>query len=248
MNTNFVVYTALFGDYDDLVEPKEKYKGCDFICFTNNKHFTSDIWQIRLIEECDLPPNMMNRRYKIFPHLYLSEYDWSLYVDTNIAITGNPLDLALKYLSKYDMALPRHFARNCIYKEAKECYILGKAKYSAIIKQINNYKHIGFPKNFGLSENGIILRKHNRENVIKIMNDWWKELNSFTKRDQLSLAYVLWKNDEKFNFMEESARNGSGYFKYISHNEFKNRSVLLKAKDKIKITFKRFLSCCLIKI
>jgi hypothetical protein len=24
-----VVYTALFGDYDDLIEPKEKFEECD---------------------------------------------------------------------------------------------------------------------------------------------------------------------------------------------------------------------------
>ena len=44
------------------------------------------------------------------------------------------------------------------------------------------------------------------------MTDWWKELNTHTKREQLSFVYVLWKNGEKFNFMEESARNNNSYF------------------------------------
>jgi hypothetical protein len=129
MKNKLVVYTALFGDFDDLIEPKEKFEGCDFICFTDQKHLASDVWEIRLIEECDLPPNMMNRKYKILPHLFLSQYEWSLYVDANIAILSNPMDLANKYLSKYDMAVPKHFARDCVYDEAKECVILGKTKY-----------------------------------------------------------------------------------------------------------------------
>lgn len=29
MKNKFVVYTALFGNYDDLIEPKEKFEGCD---------------------------------------------------------------------------------------------------------------------------------------------------------------------------------------------------------------------------
>jgi hypothetical protein len=239
VKNKLVVYTALFGDYDDLIEPKEKFEGCEFICFTDQKHLTSDIWEIRYIEECDLTPNMMNRKYKILPNLFLNEYEWSLYVDANISIIGNPFDLATKYLTKYDITVPKHFARNCVYDEARECVILGKTKYDETKKQMDKYKNEGFPKNFGLGENGIIFRKHNSDNIIKLMNDWWEELNTQTKRDQLSLAYVLWKNGQKFSFMDESARSGLGYFEYILHNEFKNRSFFSKAKDKIKITIKR---------
>jgi len=239
MKNKFVVYTALFGDYDDLIDPKENYEGCDFICFTDQKNLKSDVWEIRYVEDIDLPLNMMNRRYKILPHLFLSEHEQSLYVDTNIAIIDNPLELANKYLNQYDMALPKHFARDCVYAEAKECVILGKTKYDETQKQMDKYKNEGFPKNYGLGENNILLRKHNNDNVIKLMNDWWEELNSQTKRDQLSMAYVLWKNGEEFNYMDESARVGLGYFEYMLHNESKNRNFLSKAKDKIKITIKR---------
>jgi len=76
MKNKLVVYTALFGDYDDLIEPKEKFEGCDFICFTDQKHLTSDIWEIRLVEECDLPPNMMNRKYKILPLFLTWQFSW----------------------------------------------------------------------------------------------------------------------------------------------------------------------------
>jgi len=30
MKNKLVIYTALFGDYDDLIEPKEKFEGCNF--------------------------------------------------------------------------------------------------------------------------------------------------------------------------------------------------------------------------
>ncbi|KIM02620.1 MAG: hypothetical protein KN64_14615 [Sulfurovum sp. AS07-7] len=46
--------------------------------------------------------------------------------------------------------------------------------------------------------------------------DWWEELNTQTKRDQLSLAYVLWKNGENFNFMDENAR-GNKIFRLKLH-------------------------------
>ncbi|MDY0402704.1 glycosyltransferase domain-containing protein [Sulfurovum sp.] len=217
MKNKLVVYTALLGNYDDLIDPKEKFEECDFICFTDQEHLQSDIWEIRIIEECDLSPNMMNRKYKILPHLFLGEYESSLYVDANIAILGNPLELVNKYLTKYDMAVPKHFARACVYAEAKECVILGKTKYQETKNQMNIYENEGFPVNFGLGENNIIFRKHKNEKIVKLMNDWWNELNTQTKRDQLSLAYVLWKNGEKFNYMDESAR-GNRYFKIKPHS------------------------------
>ncbi|QKJ28032.1 DUF616 domain-containing protein [Aliarcobacter cibarius] len=233
--SNLVVYTALFGNYDDLIEPKENYEGCDFICFTDQKHLTSDVWEIRLIEECEMPANMMNRKYKILPHLFLSQYEWSMYVDANIKILNNPFELANKYLAKHDFAMPKHFARDCIYEESKECVILGKSKYDETRKQMDNYKKEGFPKNFGLGENGILFRKHNSEKVVRLMNDWWEELNTHTKRDQLSLAYVLWKSGEKFSYMDESAREGKGYFEYVIHTTFRTRSFSQKVKDSLRV-------------
>jgi len=219
LKNKLVVYTALFGDYDDLVDPREKFEGCDFICFTDQEHLKSDIWEIKLIKEYDIPPNMMNRKFKILPHLFLKEYEWSLYVDANVIILKNPFELAKKYLTKYDMVVPKHFARDCIYEEAKECVLLGKAPYEEVKKQIEKYRNDGFPEKFGLGENGIIFRKHNSPKIIKIMTDWWIELNTYnTQRDQLSLAYVLWKNNERFYFMNESAR-GSDFFRYKLHKK-----------------------------
>lgn len=238
MKNKFIVYTALFGDYDDLIDPKENYEGCDFICFTDQKHLTSDIWEIRLIEEYDLPSNMMNRKYKILPHLFLSKYEWSMYVDANIKIINNPLDLAIKYLTKHDFVMPKHFARDCVYDESKECIILGKTKYDETTKQMNRYKDEGFPKNFGLGENNILLRNHNSQKIIKLMIDWWEELNTQTKRDQLSLGYVVWKNGEEFCFMNEDARNvKSKYFFAFMHTYDGNIS---KFKKIIKYIMNRF--------
>lgn len=221
-----VVYTALFGNYDDLIEPKEKFEGCDFVCFTDQKHLTSDIWEIRLIEESDLPPNMMNRKYKILPHLFLSEYEWSLYVDANILIKKNPNILANKYLNDYDIAIPKHFARDCIYKESIEVVKAKKAKEEDVLMQVGIYRSNNFPKNYGLTENNIIFRNHNNKNIIELMKQWWSELNLFTKRDQLSLMYLIWKNNNNLKLMNENARGGE-YFRIKLHRiEIQNRCKL----------------------
>jgi len=115
--------------------------------------------------------------------------------------------------------------------------ILGKTKYEETKKQMDKYKKEAFPKNFGIGENNILFRKHNSEKGVKIMNDWWDELNSQTKRDQLSLAYVLWKNGEKFNFMDESAR-GNRYFNIKTH-----RNSLIKNCDIYNFLVNKYDNC-----
>lgn len=234
-----VVYTALFGDYDELIDPPEMFSGCDFVCFTDQAHLTSDIWEVRFIKECDLPPNMMNRRYKILPHLFFPEYQRSLYVDANVGILKNPKDLAAKYLSQYDFVAPKHFARNCVYDEAKECIVLMKDDPANIKEQMHRYKHEGLPVGLGLTENNILLRNHNEVSVIAAMTAWWQELQKETKRDQLSLPYILWSYSLRFSSVSESARNGNGYFFYRHHISFSKMSLLVKLKYKFLYSLRR---------
>ena len=228
-----VVYTALFGDYDDLIDPKEKFEGCDFICFTDQKNLNTDIWKIRAVEDVDLPQYIMNRKYKLLPHLFLSYYDQSLYVDSNVYIKKNPLNLAKKYLDEYDIAIPRHFRNSCIYEEAEFVIGSGKAERNDVYKQILKYKNDQFPSNFGLTETNIVFRNHNAKMVIKLMNDWWRELNTYTHRDQLSLMYFVWKHNVNLKIIEENARGGK-YFKIYPHkNHYENRFLgkLIRAKN-----------------
>lgn len=239
MKNKFVIYTALFGDYDDLIDPKEKYDGCDFICFTDQEHLVSNIWDIRVVKDSRLSRNMMNRQYKILPHIFLSDYEFSLYLDANIKLNENPVTLRNKYLieNNNNFVMPKHFLRDCIYEEAKECVVLKKSSYLPTKSQMSKYKKDEFPAHFGLGENNILLRRHNELSVIKIMNEWWDEINNETQRDQLSLAYIMWKNKMTFSFMAENARGNSPYFEYFYHKE--NINFLDKIKNKVSFSLRR---------
>lgn len=221
----FVVYTALFGDYDNLIDPKKKYEGCDFVCFTDQKHLQSDIWDIRIIEDIDLPLNMMNRRYKILPHLFLKDYEYSLYIDSNITLLNNPFNLFEKYLKDNIIAVPNHGRRFCIYEEAKKCIEMGKVDEIVANSQMAYYEADGYPKLNGLAEMNIIFRQHNNYKIIKLMEDWWEQLNKFSKRDQLSFCYVAWKNNINYKLIDESSRRKNKYFfaECHKHDPFYNK-------------------------
>ena len=217
-----VIYTALFGDYDDLIEPKEKFDGCDFVCFTDQLSLSSDIWDIQIINKLDFPPNMMNRMYKWLPHLYFKNYNYSLYIDSNILIKENVYDFIHMFNESDKIFMPKHFSRNCIYEEFNTLILEGKIVYNLAMKQLNFYESNSFPKNYGLTENNIILRNHNDENIIKLMNYCWNDLLKFTNRDQLCLMYNAWFLDITIKELKYSSRDSKYFTTYLHKRNKKN--------------------------
>jgi hypothetical protein len=194
---------------------------------------------VRVVEIKGTSLNMMNRKYKWLPHKYLNNYEISLYIDTNIILLDNPNKLVAKYLnSDKNMAIPRHPLRNCIYAEAEACIERNKSNLKDTLEQILFYKKEAFPSEYGLSENNIIFRKHLNKRIINIMEETWDEINKWrTMRDQLSLFYILWKNNYNIELMEENCRNKTDYFTLKGHKRFSSgRS---SENIKTRLLFKR---------
>ena len=105
-----VIYTTIFGGYDNLVDPQYKPEGWDFICFTDNDKITSDKWQIKLVTPLYVDGARDNRRYKILPHRHFKEYDISVCVDADVQITNNIDELVDKYLSDHKFSIYSLFA------------------------------------------------------------------------------------------------------------------------------------------
>ena len=55
----------------------------------------------------------------------------------------------------------------------------------------------GYPHDNGLVISGVLFRRHNEKDVIKVMEDWWHEIKYHSHICQLSLPYVFWKNKFK---------------------------------------------------
>ncbi|MEP1087382.1 MAG: glycosyltransferase domain-containing protein [Reichenbachiella sp.] len=218
-----VVYTALFGDYDQLRDPKGEFDFVDFVCFTDQKCIVSNVWDIRLVSKDELSSIELNRMYKFLPHLFLKEYEISLYIDSNILIKKEASELFQQLIdSEYKFALPKHFARNCIYQEAKIIIQSKKGNVDIVNSQMRGYRDEGFPEEFGLTENGLLFRRHNDPQVIECMELWWNEFFHKSKRDQLSLMYVLWKSNLDYITGLFSLRR-SPYFSIEVHKSLDTR-------------------------
>ena len=192
-----VIYTCITGGYDSLIEPTFITGDFDYICFTDNNDLKSDAWIIKpLPSETEEFTNVKKQRYvKINPHLLLKEYDLSIWVDGNVEVKGDLNDLISKKIKNEDnICVPAHPQRKCIYDEERVVLAMKKDVKGNTSPQINRYKKEGFPKNYGLLQSNILIRRHNSPDCIKLMEDWFEEVKNGSHRDQLSFNYAAWKN------------------------------------------------------
>ena len=107
MNTEkIIIYTGLFGEYDNLTEPVFCHKNIQYICFTNNNKLKSKYWKIININEYG-SDRYLNRKVKMLPHLYLKNYKKSIYIDANVILFYNPFKLC-SYLFTHSFVLFQH--------------------------------------------------------------------------------------------------------------------------------------------
>ncbi|SDZ23705.1 glycosyltransferase domain-containing protein [Thermoactinomyces sp. DSM 45892] len=188
-----VVYTAIMGNYETIKEIHIREPNIDYVLFTDNPNVNSATWKIIKTNRLFMDSTRFARRYKILPHRFLRQYQYSIWIDGNMVIK-KPIYPLIEFLSSHPLIVFNHPNRNCIYKEQAACEALKKDTPQIMRKQIEKYKEIKYPINNGLIASGVILRQHNHPMIINLMEDWWNEVVNYSKRDQLSFNYIVWKN------------------------------------------------------
>lgn len=195
-----VLYTCLTGNYDQLNNHSYVNNDWDYFCFTDNlsiKNNNNSSWEIKPLIFKKMDNIRNNRWHKLHPHLLFPEYERSVYVDTNINFLSDKIfddiNSAIKESKKISLGI--HPNRNCVYDELAACLKFEKDDHEIMKEQVDLIRKDGFPENYGLFENNIIYREHHDKDVIKIMKDWWWWVENYSRRDQLSFTYVLWKNN-----------------------------------------------------
>lgn len=232
------VYSVLVNDYDFVFPPIMKDADVDYILFTEHKNFLVSGWSVRYIEEellKKLSSLELNRYYKMLPHLFLSDYDISIYIDANIRVMGNIDTLVNEFINgKYDIGLRKHPFRNNVMQEISACIRLNKlSSKRKLFDEYDRYMRDGFLDNLYLTENGIIIRAHNNKKVIIAMEFWWECFLVSAGRDQISLPFVRQKYNLKEMIYQFDIRDDDRYFKLYPHktnNPFKNLGTLLYVK------------------
>ena len=207
------IYTVLTGGYDTLEQPKVIDERFDYFCFSNDiEKETIGVWKVRKFEG-DFPSKQIESRYpKMHPSTVLPEYGYSVYMDANIRI--ETADFYEAVMQKVDAGIElsgvKHPFRNCSYVEGYVVFTYGLDKFSTIVKEMKFIRKEGLPRRFGMFEANIILRRHDSEKVRKQCEMWWHMINTYSRRDQLSYPYTLWKSGIAFDYLlpeNENARN-----------------------------------------
>lgn len=196
-----VVYTCITGNYDKVFDNYFWSDNVDYVLFSDSKELCNrdsnwkriDISEIDKIKKMSLVEK--NRYIKLHPYeFFQNKYDYAIYIDGNIQIVSDIRKLINGISDDYGIAMHRHRDRIDIYNEFKVCKILKKGNYINLKKQIKSYKEEGFPKNYGMLEANVIYIDLKNNTGSAIMESWWKEFfYRKSGRDQISLPYVLWK-------------------------------------------------------
>ena len=199
-----LIYTVITGNYDTIKQPLVVEEGVEYVLFYNNLEIIdagvwkvvqipSEQWQGRTERENNI---LLSRKVKMLPHKYLpKECEQSIYVDADMLIQG-PLTELLKDLHEDVLfAACRHSYCKSVSEEINDLKAKGMVDATQIENQWKRYVEWSFEDDLGISENGLLIRKHNDARVTQLMELWWKEYQNGCLRDQVSLMPCLYRTD-----------------------------------------------------
>lgn len=184
---DFVVYTAIIKRADELMSPSITMNA-DFICITDLPLKPVHPWKIIKIES-PKDGKETSRKIKIKLPNYLP-YRHSIWVDGGLRLVANPL---LNPVVDCDIALHRHFHRNCAYDELRELITHGIIDQATGLKCAEMLLNYGHPAQAGLYDASFIYRA-NTGKVEAFNNDWFDHLQYSNNRDQPWLNYLIKKH------------------------------------------------------
>lgn len=207
---DIIVYTCVTKGYDWLrpVVPNEE-EGIEFVCFTDRPDKLSRGWRMLPLQS---PPRLhdghdINRFHKVFPHHLFPSHRYSIYIDGNMEYLGGYKKLVDRFKNT-DCALGafRHPDMHNTISEANACWSLKKFdKYDLrrSEEQIQVYKTSEFDVSMTIAANYLLVRDHQHPHIHSAMSLWWSHLFEYTKRDQMSLFFALWKENVPFIFLDD---------------------------------------------
>lgn len=192
----YAIYTAMVGGYDEIMQPQVVDDRFDYILFSNDiKEDRVGVWQVRPIPYHNEENTRICRYVKTHPEELLPEYDFSVWMDSNIQIVApfvyeRSIEL---YETETLLATIYHVARQCIYDEAFEVMVNRFESEKVILEWCHRLHKEKYPIHNNLGETGIMFRVHSNSRIYKFNKLWWECIDSYSKRDQLSFDYAIWK-------------------------------------------------------
>lgn len=201
-----VVYTCLLED-NVLNQPREVSRQLDYLCFTDKEEKwgkREGIWTYCPIKEGEkIEGKLLESKYKIFPHKFLKDYDYSIWVAPDVTIVGDVLRFCKIYgEGKSFLSFPS-VKEDCIYEDMSMAQMATDDLNINIRKMLVRYKKEGYPEHNGLIDGRIMVRSHSDETLCKIMEEWWQQIPRGYSFMENVFNYLAWKNQFPFSICNQ---------------------------------------------
>ncbi len=194
MNEKVVVYTALFGNIDSIIEPLVVDENCDYYIITDQDIPEHSIWKRKNVDLSAVNGynnRKKNRYYKMHSYEFFPEYKYCIYIDANIFIYGRLSELVQYVNPETGIGIHNMPNRGDIYEEIFARSLIDSRDLGILERQKKDYQQLGFKNVEGMFECNVIITKVGKTSEI-IMKKWWEEYKKYPARDQVSLPFVLW--------------------------------------------------------
>lgn len=215
-----IIYTAIFGDYEELKDPLVVTNGWRYICYTD-RPLVSKVWEvIRCKPDDDATRQCRYIKILAGPQGRMNDYGVkTIWVDGSFTINCDLNDFWEKnFVSPFTVV--QHPMRNCVYSEFTACIDNKRADYKSLYDQRLMFLKNKVPVNNGVIQSGILLRE-NTEEVREFCDLWWEQIK-YSTRDQIGFAWAEWKLGKKWPRIEMDYRRSQDFiFKTHYHRRKK---------------------------
>jgi hypothetical protein len=209
-----VFYSCIIKNRD---EPKPIKINDEFryVLFTDNLNIQAPGWEILPPVWQSSDPVRTSRYHKLHAFDIFPDCEQAIWLD----MTHSPYKSIKPLLNGSDLVVQKHPRRSTVKDEAIACCHLNKDVKSLIKSQFEHYKKEGFPDNLGLYHTSCLIMR-NTCLFRKLSEMWWHEICCWSKRDQISFPYCLWKLDFKPDVIPGFNNKGiNDYFKFHPHKK-----------------------------
>lgn len=235
----YVIYSAVFGNYDTVVKPNKVFKDVDYVLFTDQPIKRAPWRTIHVDWFSTSDTEYHNRRaarhFKAQPGLYMPRANMYIWTDMTHEVHVHPEEIEKTYIKNNDIGLFRHELRDCVFQEASAVAQYRMDSQDNIDRQLQFYAKDKYKPRNGLWETPGVVRK-NTPKMSQVGAMWWEMLCKYSSRDQISLPYVL----NKLNIDVSVLPGFAGKCSLINNKVIpcmrKHNKEVMAARDKKKIS------------
>lgn len=206
-----VVYTCLFAENMQIMEPIYRNAFWDYICFTDQEEKwgkKEGIWLfLKPVRPENWNNNLLINYYRINSHKIFKDYDFSIWIDPQMHIIGE-LEQWYEDYGKNASFLAFPDSRSDSIYDVISTNLKEDDRNIANRKKIFRYREEGYPEHYGLVDVRCLYKNHGDMALCQVLEEWWEEVVQDTVYGKYGFNYAAWKNDFKFalcnQFSEEN--------------------------------------------